>query len=180
MLKLRFSVLTVAVVTVFLLGNSADQGVAQEKQGGAEGGRGERGDVTLRIQGDKGARFSGTCSVGGERREISGQAPQSFEFDLKGRELSCEIDNQGSQGNELEIELSGENVHSVQRLGGAQGTLKMNYDGDGSFSSVSSSSQTTVNSDGGSSLSRSEEKALEGLADRIVQRVEDILGRARP
>ena len=176
-MKRRFSVLAIAAVAVFSLGSLTDRALAQEKQGDVESERDGQGDVTLRIQGDKGARFSGACSLGEERREISGQAPESFEFDLKGRELSCEIDKQGSQSDELEVVLSGENIHSVQRLGGPQGTLKMTYDGDGSFSSMSSSSQTTVSSDGGSSLSRDEEKALENLDDRIEQRVDDILKR---
>lgn len=179
MLKWRFSVLAVAVVTVLLLGNRTDPAPAQERQDEVGG---ERADVTLRVQGDGGARFSGACSVGDERREISGQAPESFEFDLKGRELSCEIDKHGSRSDELEVVLSGENVHSVQRLGGAQGTLKMTYEEDGSLSSVSSSSRKTVSSDGGgsSSLSKAEEKALRGLSDRIEQRVDDILERVRP
>lgn len=182
MLKRRFSVLAVAVVTVLLLGgNWTDRSLAQEKQDEAEGERSGRGDVTLRIQGDQGARFSGACSVGEERRELSGQAPESFEFDLKGRELSCEINKQGSRSDELEIVLSGENVHAEQRLTGEQGTSKITYDGNSSISTMSSSSQTTVSSDGGSSsLSKAEEKALKNLDDRIEQRVNDILGRVMP
>ena len=181
MLKLRFSVLGIAAIAVFSLGSLTDRALAQEKQGDVESERDGQGDVTLKIQGDKGARFSGACSVGEERREISGQAPESFEFDLKGRSLSCEIDKQGSQSDELEVVLSDENIHSVQRLGGAQGTLKITFDGDGSLSSVSSSSQTTVSSDGGSSsLSKAEEKALRGLGDRIEQRVDAVLERVKP
>jgi hypothetical protein len=180
MLKWRFSVLGIAAVAVFSLGGLTDRAPAQGKQGDAESGRDGKGDVTLRIRGDKGARFSGACSLGEERREISGQAPRSFGFDLKGRELSCEIGKQGSQSDELEVVLSGENIHSVQRLGGGQGTLKMTYDGDGSFSSMSSSSRTTVSNNGGSSLSRDEEKALKNLDNRIEQRVDDILGRVMP
>lgn len=177
MLTRRFSVLAVAVVTVFSLGNLTDRALAQEKQDEAEG---ERADVTLRIQGDKGARFSGACSVGEERREISGQAPESFEFDLKGRELSCEIDKQGSQSDELEVVLSGENVHAEQRLAGEQGTSKITYDGNGSISAMSSSSQVSAGDDGGPPLSKSEEKALKNLDDRIEQRVDDILKRVMP
>jgi hypothetical protein len=181
MLRWRFSVLGIAAIAVFSLGSLTDRALAQEKQGDVGSERDGQGDVTLRIQGDKGARFSGACSLGEEQREISGRAPRSFEFDLKGRGLSCEIGNQGSQSDELEVVLSGENIHSVQRLGGAQGTLKTTYDGDGSFSSMSSSSQTTVSNDGGSfSLSKPEEKALKNLGDRIEQRVDDILKRVLP
>jgi hypothetical protein len=45
---------------------------------------------------------------------------------------------------------------------------------------MSSSSRTTVSNNGGCSLSRDEEKALEGLGDRIEQRVDDILKRVLP
>ncbi len=177
MLRWKFSVLAAALVTVLLVGNWTDRSLAQEKQDEAGD---ERADVTLRIRGDQGACFSGACSVGEERREISGQAPESFEFDLKGRELSCEIDKQGSQSDELEVVLSGENVHAEQRLTGEQGTSKITYNGNSFISTTSSSSQTTVNSDGGPSLSKSEEKALKNLDDRIEQRVDDILGRVMP
>ena len=178
MLKQRFSVLAIAAVAVFSLGSLTDRALAQERQGDVESDG--QGDVTLKIQGDKGARFSGACSLGEEQRESSGRAPRSFEFDLKGRELSCEIGNQEGQSNELEVVLSGENVRSVQRLDGGQGTLKMTYDGNGSFSSMSSSSQTTVGGAGDSSLSRDEEKVLEGLEDRIKERVDEIFGRVMP
>lgn len=178
MLRWRFSVLAAALVTVLLVGNWTDRSLAQEKK---EEAGGERADVTLRIRGDQGARFSGACSVGEERREISGQAPESFEFELKGRELSCEINKKGSRSDELEVVLSGENVHAEQRLTGEQGTSKITYDGNSSISTMSSSSQTTVSSEGGSSsLSKAEEKALKNLDDRIEQRVDDILGRVMP
>jgi hypothetical protein len=105
MLKGRFTVLAVAIFSVLLLGNWADRAPAQGRMDGSEGERDGRGDVTLEIRGDQGTRFSGECSVGGERREISGQAPESFEFDLEGGELSCEIGKQGSGSDELEVVL---------------------------------------------------------------------------
>lgn len=184
MLVQRFSVLAVAVVTVFLLGNWTSQDLAQAKQDEAKGERGGQADVTLRIEGDQEVPFSGACTVGEERRKIAGQTPRSFEFDLKGRELSCEIGKQGSQSGELEVVLSGANVHSVQRLAGVKGTVRLTYGGDGTFSSMSSSSQT-VSSTASSSSSRADdaasgEDALEGLADRIEQRVEDIFERVMP
>jgi hypothetical protein len=58
-------------------------------------------------------------AAGAERREITGQTPRSFEFDPKGRELSCEISKQGTKGEELEVVLNGEGIRSVQQLGGA-------------------------------------------------------------
>jgi hypothetical protein len=180
MLRWRFSVLAVAIVAVLSLGSLADRALAQEKHDGVEGEQSAPGSVTLKIQGDKGARFSGACSVGGERREVSGRAPERFEFDLKGRSLSCEIGNEGSQNDELKVVLNGENVHAEQRLAGEQGTSKITYDGNGSVSTMSSSSQATAGDDNGSSLSKSEEKALKNLSDRIEQRVDDILGQMMP
>ena len=178
MSKVRSSVLAVAVSTVLSLGNGTDLALAQaERAGGNSDGR---GDVTLRIQGDEGTRFSGACSVGGERREISGQAPESFEFDLRGRSLSCEVAKQGDGSNELAVVLDGENVYAEQSLAGEQGTSKMTYDGNGSISTMSSSSQTTMGKDGGSSLSKAEEKALKNLDDRIGHRVDDLLERVMP
>lgn len=184
MLIRRFSVLGVAVATAFLLGNWTSQGLAQAKQDEAKGERGGQGDVTLRIEGDQKVPFSGACTVGGERRKIAGQTPRNFEFDLKGRKLSCEIGKRGSQSGELEVVLSGENVHSVQRLAGVKGTVSLNYGGGGSFSSMSWSSQT-VGGTADSSSSRADDTApggdtIETLAGRVERKVEDIFERVMP
>jgi len=175
MSKGSFTVLTVAILSVIMLGNWANPGTAREGQDGSEDKRDGRGDVTLEIRGEEGTGFSGACSVGGEQREISGQVPESFEFDLEGRKLSCEISGQGDGGNGLEVVLSGENVHASQRLAGGQGTSKITYNGNGSVSVMSSTSRATASGDSDSSLSKSEEKALKNLDDRIEQRVDDIL-----
>ena len=186
MLKGRFTFLMVAflmvaIFSVFMLGNWTERVAAQEEKDGPEDDRGGRGGVTLEIRGDEGTGFSGACSIGGERREISGQAPESFEFDLEGQRLSCEIGEQGGGSNELEVVLSGENVHAVQRLaGGGQSTSKLTYDGSGSVSVISSSSRATAGDDLDSSLSKSQEKALKNLDDRIEQSVDDIVERIAP
>ncbi len=176
----RFLVLAVAIVTIFLLGNWTSQSLAQAKQDEAKGKHGGQGDVTLRIEGDREVPFSGGCTVGEEQRKISGQTPRIFEFDLKGRELSCEIDKKASQSDELEVVLSGEDVHSVQRLGGAKGTVRLTYGGGGSFSSMSSTSRTASGTPGTSSRADGAapgKNTRESLADRIEQRVEDIFDR---
>ena len=181
MLKGRFTVLAVAIFAVVMLGNLAERVAAQEGRDGSEDERDRRGGVTLAIRGDEGTGFSGACSVGGERREISGQAPESFEFDLEGRELSCEIGKQGGGSDVLEVVLTGENVHAEQRLaGGGQGTSKITYDGNGSVSAMSSTSRTTASDDRDPSPSKSDQKALKYLDDRIEQRVDDILERIAP
>ena len=99
-----------------------------------EEARGRR--ATLELQGDPGTEFSGSCSVGNQEAEpISGQAPDSFTFELQGRPLDCEISPDGDVQVELNI---GENVRSVQRISG--GTLNLTYENGGISSFVSSSS----------------------------------------
>jgi hypothetical protein len=183
MLIQRLLVLTLAVATVFLLGNWTNQNLAWANQDEAKGERRGQEHVTLRLSGDQGVPFSGVCSLGEDRREIAGQTPRSFEFDPKGRELSCEISKQGTRGDELEVVLSGEGIRSVQQLGGAEGTVRLTYGGDGSFSSISSTSQTATGTPGSSSKTDNAtpgEDSLKGLADRIEQNVQDILERVMP
>lgn len=183
MLIQRLLVLAVAVATVFLLGNWTSQDLARAKQDEAKGERRGQEHVTLRINGDQGVPFSGVCSLGEKRREIAGQTPRSFEFDPKGRELSCEISKQGTQGDELEVVLNGEGIRSVQQLGGAEGTVRLTYGEGGSFSSISSTSQTASGVPGSSSTADDatpREDMLEGLSDRIEQSVKDILERVMP
>jgi hypothetical protein len=172
MLIQRLLVLTVAVATVFLLGNWTYQDLAWANQDEAKGERRGQEHVTLRLSGEQGVPFSGVCSLGEDRREIAGQTPRSFEFDPKGRDLSCEISKQGTRGGELEIVLNSEDIRSVQQLGGAEGTVRLTYGGDGSFSSISSTSQMATGTPG--------EDNLKGLADRIEQNVEDILEQVMP
>jgi hypothetical protein len=179
----RLLVLTVAVATVFLLGNWRYQDLAWAKQDEAKGERRGQEHVTLRLSGDHGVPFSGVCSLGENQREITGQTPRSFEFDPKGRELSCEISKKGSRGDELKVVLNGEGIRSVQQLGGAEGTVRLTYGGDGSFSSISSTSQMATGTPGSSSRADDAtpgEDNLKGLADRIEQNVEDILERVMP
>jgi hypothetical protein len=179
----RLLVLAVAVATVFLLGNWTHQDLARAKQDEAKGERRGQEHITLRLSGDQGVPFSGVCSLGEKRREITGQTPQSFEFDPKGRDLSCKISKQGTRGDELEVVLNGEGIRSVQQLGGAEGTVSLTYGGDGSISSISSTSQMATGTTG--STSRADdatpgEDSLKGLADRIEQNVQDILERVMP
>ncbi len=55
------------------------QELAQAAQGkGNKHGKPE--DVMLGIAGGEGTRFSGVCSVGQEKHDISGRVPKSFEI----------------------------------------------------------------------------------------------------
>lgn len=161
---------------------------AAQDRVGNEGGSGE---VTLRIAGDEGTRFSGACSVGQEEHNISGRVPQSFEFSLNGSKLVCEIRKQGAQDTGLQVVLKDENTRYIQRSAGSGETVMRLVYEDGTVSSmVSSISQTTSIADGETSSSSSEGKEYkdkeaersgngrESLADRIQKRVDEILEQA--
>lgn len=170
-------VLVVAAIflfsTVFLLGVWGYKGWAQE---GGEDGSGASESVTLELEGEEGASFSGVCSVGDERREFGGQVPQSFEFDVDGRKLSCEIRKEDGRNAALEVALSGEGSRSVQRIEGGEGTLRLTYEG-GSVSTAMSS-VSSGSSDGAGKRSSSDDAPsddTESLADRVQQMVDEIL-----
>lgn len=172
MLTSRVLVVAAVISIVFLLG-----GWAQE---GDEDGSGASESVTLGLKGEEGASFSGLCSVGDERREFGGQVPQSFEFDVDGRKLSCEIRKEDGHNDALEVALSGEGSRSVQRIEGGEGTLRLTYEGGAVSSSMSSISSES--SDSAGNRSASDPDAARGddgesLADRIQQMVDEILER---
>ncbi len=186
MLIQRVLVLVVTVLSVVLLSSWGWQVPAQATQDKENKGGGS-GDVTLRIAGDQGTRFSGSCSVGGEERNISGQVPQSYEFDLEGQKLECELRKQGDKSGELRVVLISEYGGSVQRVEGEDVTLRLTYAKGNVFSSrtsasSSSSSSQTVISSNGSSFSGANGDARGGgddaqrRAQRIIERVFNEVG----
>ncbi len=54
--------------------------------------------VKLKIGGEPGTQFSGSCDIGGEKREVAGQVPERFVYDLEGRKIACEIRNETGTG----------------------------------------------------------------------------------
>jgi hypothetical protein len=132
-----------------------DTKVGEERTGGG----GSRREATLSIEGDPGTGFSGTCSVGDEENELSGQVPESFGYDLEGQQLECEIRQEGAGS--LEILLTGPGDRIEQRINNPGGTISLAYSENGVSSSTSSSgSSSSVNqvvssSSGGSSSSSS-------------------------
>jgi hypothetical protein len=96
--------------------------------------------VTLEIRGERGTRFSGTCSIGGEERRIGGRVPQSYSYEPGGEKLECEIRKDGPGA--LEVVLAaGNDVRSVQRQTGAgTGVIRLTYSGDGAAGVSSSGS----------------------------------------
>ena len=133
--------------------NIEDTTVADERTSGGGSGR----EVTLRIEGDPGTRFSGTCNVGDEENELSGQVPESFGYDLEGQQLECEI-RQEDAGS-LEILLTGPGDRVEQQINAPGGTISLAFSENGVSSSTSSSSssvnQVVSSSSGGSSSSSS-------------------------
>jgi hypothetical protein len=147
----------------------ADEETAQER---AEAGKeskdgkkdtGKKGkaraqEATLKMNGDVGTEFYGSCAVGDEEMEVSGQVPESFSYELDGERFECEISKESAQG-DLEVAFTaGNNVNSVKRISG--GALKLVYEkgrlssstSSGSGASSSSSSQV-VSSQGDASSS---------------------------
>jgi hypothetical protein len=130
-----------------------DTKVGEERTGGGGSGR----EITLSIEGDPGTGFSGTCSVGDEENELSGQVPESFGYDLEGQQLECEIRQEGAGS--LKILLTGPGDRIEQQINNPGGTISLVYSKNGVSSSTSGSSssvnQVVSNSSGGSSSSSS-------------------------
>lgn len=186
MMTWRVLVLLAAVSATLLLGGWAWQVRGQPAEG-ADGGRGGSETVTLRIAGDDGTRFAGACSVGNDERDIGGRVPQSFEYDLQGGELACEIRADRASG-ELRVVLRDENTRSVHRsVGGGESVIRFVYE-EGSFSSISSSSSQTMSTTthgSSTSLTMNEDDQERGgdrrsLADRIREEVDNRLERTMP
>lgn len=171
-------VLVAVVSTVFLLGGLGDEDGAQAAQEDKKDGSSGSGEVTLELEGEEGVSFSGICSVGEERRDISGEVPQSFEFDVDDRELSCEIRKQDSTNGALEVVLSGEGSRSVQRIEGGEGIVRLIYKG-GAGSSSMSSEQADTTGNPPDDAARGDEDGG-SLADQIQRRVNEILERVIP
>jgi hypothetical protein len=135
--------------------NTEDTTVGEERTSGEGSDR----EVTLSIEGNPGTGFSGTCNVGDEENELSGQVPESFGYDLEGQQLECEI-RQEDAGS-LEILLTGPGDRIEQRINNPDGTISLAYSENGASSSTSSSgssssvNQVVSNSSGGSSSSSS-------------------------
>jgi hypothetical protein len=127
------------------------------KKGKGKKGKARAQEATLEMNGDVGTEFYGSCTVGDEEMEVSGQVPESFSYTLDGERLECEISKESAQG-DLEVAFTaGNNVNSVKRISG--GTLKLVYENGrlssstSSSSGASSSSSQGISSQGGSSFS---------------------------
>jgi len=86
--------------------------------------------VVIRLEGDPGTTFSGLCSLGAAQKVLSGQVPKRFEFDLKGRRLSCRIQKRDDKKGDLKVVLiAGEATRSVQQTNTPDNVIKVFYKG---------------------------------------------------
>lgn len=87
-------------------------------------------DVTLRVEGDRGIRFSGLCTVGRKDTVLTGEVPKQFTYHLEGQKLSCSIQKQDSRNQSLRvILLAGDATRSVQQTSSRNGTIDISYAG---------------------------------------------------
>jgi hypothetical protein len=125
---------------------------------GSPGGEGNVREVTLEIGGDPETEFSGTCTVGDEKRHIGGRVPERFVYELDGRKLECEIRKHGKDASGLKVVLTaGDDTH-VQQIESREATVRIVYSGQGFSSSAiqaSSGSATQTITSGSSSIKSS-------------------------
>lgn len=95
--------------------------------------------VTLTVAGDQGISFSGVCSVGGNEEILEGRIPERYAYELDGAKLECEIRKEGA--GVLEVVVTGEGIHSVQRSNALGSTVRFALSGGSVSSSTSSVSQ---------------------------------------
>ncbi len=89
-------------------------------------------DVTLRVEGDRGVRFSGLCIAGARQTVLTGEVPKQFTYDLDTQELSCRIQRRGSEqgsksGSLRVVLLAGDTTRSVQQTSSTDGTIHVSY-----------------------------------------------------
>jgi hypothetical protein len=123
---------------------------------GSSGDGGRVREATLEIEGDPGAKFSGMCTIGDEEREVSGQVPESFVFEVNGQKLGCEIHKKSRGAMNIVLDVDGADY--AQRTNSRLATVRIVYSGEGYSSSVQSSagsSSQIINSHSSSIVSSS-------------------------
>lgn len=108
---------------------------APEQAAGEPGGEG----ATLRLEGEPGTPFSGTCTVDGVEEDLEGEVPEVFTYEVD-RSLECEVRALDPDAGSLRTVFTSADgtTRSTQQVSGAQSTISFTYSG-GSFSSSVSS-----------------------------------------
>ncbi len=92
--------------------------------------KGGEPEVVIRLEGNPRTTFSGLCALGAEQQVLSGQVPKRFEFDLKGRRLSCRIEKRDNKKGNLKVVLiAGDATRSVQQTNTPGNVIKVSYKG---------------------------------------------------
>jgi hypothetical protein len=144
-------------------GAVARAGSAGEKEDGIGSTTRRHEEATLKIEGSSGTEFSGTCAVGGEKSEISGGVPQSFRYELHGRQLECKITKKSSNPGVLRVVFNvGEHTSSVHETSAEGGTITLRYESGGSTNLSSSTSVSGGQANASSHVSVSQSNSTSG------------------
>jgi len=133
--------------------------------GSEQNGRDEAAEdrAVLRIGGEPGAEFSGTCKVGDQEREVEGEVPERFVFDLgDGRGVECQLSNESGGRMRVVFVAGDDRVEQQASAGGAE--IKFEYSEDGVSSSTSSSA-----SGSSSVVSQSQSSSVSSQSSSVVQ-----------
>ena len=128
--------------------NTVERAAEEQSEEAAQSESPNTGEAVLRIEGDPQTKFSGSCAVGDQEGEaIAGRARESFDYELDGQRLTCEI--RSETGGDMEVVLEVGNDRSVQSTNVKGATIRLTY----SESAISSS--TISSNDSGGQVSSS-------------------------
>ena len=118
---------------------SEERAAEEKSEEAAQDESANTGEAVLTIEGDPKTKFSGSCAVGDHEGEaIAGHPRESFEFELDGQRLTCEIRNE--TGGDMEVVLEDGNDRSIQSTNAKGATIRLSYsEGAISSSTISSS-----------------------------------------
>lgn len=139
--------------------NGGQPQTTEEQAGQRSPSQPARQGVRLRLGGEEGTRFSGSCTVAGERRRIEGQTPKSYSFKPEGGPVACNIKKQGPGG--LKVVFASDGQRSVQTVSGQSATLKLRYNNGGLSSRVQSATQKATQSSGGQKAKQEAKQKVE-------------------
>lgn len=122
--------------------------------------------AVLRLEGDSGTEFSGVCVVGGDRRQLDGEVPEEFTYDLDGAKLACDIEKRGS--GELRIVLAAGEDMVVRETNAENAEISLVYR-DGSIVSSQSSSSSSSSQSSGSSIQQSSSSQSISSSSSVTQ-----------
>lgn len=120
-------------------------------------------EAMLKIEGEPGTEFSGSCAVGGAKDDLGGRLPQQISYRFVGEKLECEV-RQQSEG-VLQVVLESGDDRSEQRISSQGGTIKLAYSEDSISSSTSSASGSVVSRQSSSSSSGSSSQTQQVVVD---------------